>query len=193
MALDELVAVLQRERELLDQLRFRFIETRLLLAAREVRYLGWATAEAEQARRRARETDLVRAAAVQRWGSAGVRTGVPTLRELATAVGGPVAGILRDHHDGLCTTVSEIEVIGHRNAELARAGIRELADQAESVPTMAARASPAAASVALSLPDARELLEDGMDLTALATEGAYQEVITLAGRLRMPALLAFLR
>ena len=50
MPMDDLSAALRRERELLDQLRFRFTETRLLLAARETRYLAWATAEVRSVR-----------------------------------------------------------------------------------------------------------------------------------------------
>ncbi len=169
--LEEVLAVLRREHGLLDQLRFRFLEVRLLLAAAEVRYLGWATTEVAEARRRAREADLLRAAALHRLESRGA---TPTLRAVAAGADEPWAGMLRDHHEGLCTVVSEIEVIGHRNAELARAGITALAH-----------------GVALSSLG-RPPSEAG-EAGDLATEAAFQEVIGTAGRLRMPALLAFLR
>src|SRR5215218_10884535 len=82
--MDELAAVLRRERDLLDQLRFRFVETRLLLAAREIRYLRWATAEVDQARQRAQAADLMRAARVERLADRGAAA-PPTLRQLANA------------------------------------------------------------------------------------------------------------
>src|SRR3954470_13770011 len=110
MPMDDLSTALRRERELLDQLRFRFIETRLLLAARETRYLAWATAEVDQARIRVRETDLLRAAHVHRLGLRRGTAKAPTLREMANQATGPWPGILRDHHEGLCAVVSEIEL-----------------------------------------------------------------------------------
>ena len=132
--MDELAAVLRRERDLLDQLRFRFVETRLLLAAREIRYLRWATAEVDQARQRAQAADLLRAANIERHRPPAGRSGRCTLRQLANASQGPWDGILRDHHEGLCALVAEIEVIGHRNAELARSGIRQLAEASPASP-----------------------------------------------------------
>jgi hypothetical protein len=194
--MDELASVLRRERELLDQLRFRFVETRLLLAAREIRYLRWATAEVDQARQRAQAVDLLRAASVERL-SAG--RGVPlTLRQLANASEGPWDGILRDHHEGLCALVAEIEVIGHRNAELARAGIRQLAEASPASPlepwlSVAINGPTGELPTQTTVLDVEESRTDSSDLTTLAAETAFQEVITIAGRLRMPGLLAFLR
>src|SRR6476659_1180469 len=108
MPMDDLSTALQRERELLDQLRFRFIETRLLLAARETRYLAWATAEVDQARIRVRETDLLRASHVHRVTVDRAVGKLPTLREMAAQAPDPWPRILRDHHEGLCALVSEI-------------------------------------------------------------------------------------
>ena len=194
--MDELAAVLRRERDLLDQLRFRFVETRLLLAAREIRYLRWATAEVDQARLRAQAADLLRAASVERLcaGSGGPGT----LRQLANASQGPWDGILRDHHEGLCALVAEIEVIGHRNAELARSGIRQLAEASPASPlepwlAVAIHGPSADAPTQTTVLDVEASRTDSSDLTTLAAETAFQEVITIAGRLRMPGLLAFLR
>src|SRR3954447_4360003 len=207
--MDELAAVLRRERDLLDQLRFRFVETRLLLAAREIRYLRWATAEVDQARQRAQAADLLRAAGVERLSAGQGEGGEPlTLRQLANASEGPWDGILRDHHEGLCALVAEIEVIGHRNAELARSGIRQLPEASPASPlepwlAMAVHGGTADAPSTTAMLDVEAAdveavdLEaartDSSDLTTLAAETAFQEVITIAGRLRMPGLLAFLR
>jgi hypothetical protein len=194
--MDELAAVLRRQRDLLDQLRFRFVETRLLLAAREIRYLRWATAEVDQARQRAQAVDLLRAANVERLG-AGQREPV-TLRQLANASQGPWDGILRDHHEGLCALVAEIEVIGHRNAELARSGIRQLAEASPASPlepwlAVAIHGPSGETPTQTTVLDIEASRTDSSDLTTLAAETAFQEVITIAGRLRMPGLLAFLR
>jgi len=204
--MQELSETLRRERELLDQLRFRFVEARLLLAARETRYLAWATAEIDQARQRAREADLLRAAHVHRLVNESDRPWVasPTLRDVAAMSEEPWACILRDHHEGLCALVSEIEVIGHRNAELAHECIRQLADRAG--PSLfdsllqieaheAADAAAGAGGTQMSTPslvldpDAWE----AQRVDQLADERGYQAVISVASRLRMPALLAFLR
>lgn len=194
---DDLNTVLRRERELLDQLRFRYTETRLLLAAREVRYLRWATAEVEHARLRVRETDLLRAARLQRGDIRGASGSSPTLREVAAAADEPWSGILRDHHEGLCALVSEIELIGHRNAELAREGIRLLAERSGPsqlerwlAPTNDAEVGSDAGSVATVTVDIDAPPER---VTHLVDETAYQDVIATASKLRMPALLAFLR
>jgi hypothetical protein len=192
--------VLRRERDLLDQLRFRFVEIRLLLAAREIRYLRWATAEVDQARQRAQAADLLRAASIERIDASG-RSGPRTLRQLANASEGPWDGILRDHHEGLCALVAEIEVIGHRNAELARSGIRQLAEASPASPLEPwlavaihgpGRDAPMTTTV-LDVEEVEASSADSSDLTTLAAETAFQEVITIAGRLRMPGLLAFLR
>jgi hypothetical protein len=195
--MDELAAVLRRERDLLDQLRFRFVETRLLLAAREIRYLRWATAEVEQARKRAQAVDLLRAANFERLSDPDA-PGARTLRQLANASTQPWDGILRDHHEGLCALVAEIEVIGHRNAELARAGIRQLAEASPASPlepwlAVAIHGPSRDVQATTTLLDVEASRTDSTDLTTLAAETAFQEVITIAGRMRMPGLLAFLR
>ena len=68
------------------------------------------------------------AANVQLLGVRGPNRQAPTLRQLASLAGDPWAGILRDHHDALTGLVAEIEVVSHKAAELARRGIRRVAD-----------------------------------------------------------------
>jgi hypothetical protein len=116
----------------------------------------------------------------------------PTLRELAQEATVPLSGILRDHHEGLCCLVSELEVVGHRTAELARQGIADLAARAEGGDLSGVR-DRASHTMRVVLPDAPALLAEGSDVAALDCEGAYQEVIIRTARLRMPSLLAFLR
>lgn len=166
--MERIASVLERERELLDILLFKLVETRLILENDETRFLSRATREVERARSRAREVDLVRATTV-----AQVRPGA-TLRELALEAPDPWPGILRDHHDLLVRLVAEIEVTAHRNAGAARQGLEELAPLPVTVPADPARTRDE-------------------ELQRLARGAAYETVMGTASRLHMPDLLDFLR
>lgn len=202
-ALDDLADLLQRERGLLDLVRFRFVEVRLLLNAGEMRYLPRATAEVGHARVLACEVDLLRAASVLRSGMPGGGGRAPTLRELANAAPRPWAGIFADHRDGLCTTVAEIEAIGAANADLARAGIRSAAEALDGltgVDPMGPRDSGEnRAGTVVSLVSqpidlaAEEAGGEEAEVSLLLAERTYQDVISTATRLRMPALRRFLQ
>jgi hypothetical protein len=163
--MERVAAVLERERELLETLLFKLVETRLILEADEIRFLSRSTREVERARTRAREVDLLRATTVAR-----LHAGA-TLRELAADAPGPWPGIFRDHHGLLVTLVPEIEVTAHRNAELARAALETL------------HLVPAGGG---------ESTGDD-ELTRLAHGAALDTVLGTAARLRMPDLLDFLR
>ena len=95
--------------------------------------------------------------------------------------------------------MAEIEVIGHRNAELARSGIRQLAEASPASPlepwlAVAINGPGRDAPMTTTVLDVEAASStDSSDLTTLAAETAFQEVISIAGRLRMPGLLAFLR
>ena len=128
--MEELAEVLRQERHHLEVLLYRLTLTRLLLQAREVRFLRWSSQEVERARQRTREIDLLRAANVQLLGVRGLHGQAPTLRQLASLAGVPWAGILRDHHDAMGALVAEIEVAAHQAAELARDGIEAQYEQA---------------------------------------------------------------
>lgn len=189
--MEDLVEVLQRERDLLERLRFRFVGLQLVLDALEVRYLDWAVHDVQLARHRAREADLVRAASVGalRLGSDDAS---PSLREVAAAAPAPWAGMLRDHHEGLCAVVAEIEMHSHRIAQSCRDGLATLARTGRLAPT------PQPVGAADRGPAAPEALAEAApaaaaDLDPLAIERMLGEVLTSTSRLRMPALLAFLR
>jgi hypothetical protein len=202
-ALDDLADLLQRERGLLDLVRFRFVEVRLLLNAGEMRYLPRATAEVGHARVLACEVDLLRAASVLRSGMPGGGR-APALRELADAAPRPWAGILADHRDGLCTTVAEIEAIGAANADLARAGIGSAAEALDGL-TGVGPVGPRGSGVGVRAGTVVSLVSQPIDLAAeeaggeeaevslLLAERTYQDVISTATRLRMPALRRFLQ
>ena len=210
--MEELADVLRQERHHLEVLLYRLTATRLLLQAREVRFLHWSSQEVERARQRTREVDLLRAANVQLLGVRGLHGQAPTLRQLASLASVPWAGILRDHHDAMAALVAEIEVVAHQTGELARDGIRSVADAQESADrgstkvrsttsrrraVTGAEHRPAAPAPTIStwraLPFEDDGLPDDGDLSLLSTESAYQEALKAAGKLKIPSLLAFLR
>jgi hypothetical protein len=166
--MERVASILERERDHLEVLLFKLVETRLILRANELRFLGRATGEVDDARTRCREVDLVRAATVA------THAGGTTLRHLAASSPEPWPGILRDHHDALATLVSEIELTAHQNAELARLGLEAM------------QLAPVGAG-------ADRGVGDGAELVRLARGAALTSVLGTAARLRMPDLLAFLR
>ena len=168
--MEQVVSVLEREREVLDVLLFKLVETRLILEAGELRFLSRATREVERARGRCREIDLMRATTVAQH-----RTGA-TLRDLASAAREPWPGILRDHHDLLAALVAEIEVTAHLNAEQARIGLDAI------------RLTPVGGAG----PPTGNQSGDA-ELTRLAAGASLETVLGTASRLRMPDLLDFLR
>ena len=166
--------ILEREGEALEVLLFKLIETHLLIEAGEARFLPRATREVERARTRARELDLLRAATV-----AQARNGA-TLRDLAGIGTGPWPAILRDHHDVLSRLVAEIEVVAHKNAQAARTGLDLLARE------------PVRAAVGAGAPVSGRPIRNA-ELDRLARGAALDAVLGTAARLRMPALIDFLR
>ncbi|HEX7131686.1 MAG TPA: hypothetical protein VF228_03890 [Iamia sp.] len=200
---EQLVDVLQKERDRLEQLRYRFVALGLMLDAREVRFWGWALQDLNRARLRVRETDLMRAATVGTMDVASARGGVPSLREVASATAAPWAGILRDHHDSLCTVVTEIELHAHHIAEEGRACLAELARTGTLGPPAEAPrvlVGPADGGTEVPLPTPRPrptspLRAPGQadDLDPVSIECLLSDLISGGGRMRIPALLAFLR
>lgn len=200
---EQLVEVLQKERDRLEQLRYRFVALGLLLDAREVRFWGWSLQDLNRARLRVRETDLMRAATVGIMDVPSARGGVASLREVAAATPAPWAGILRDHHDSLCTVVTEIELHAHHIAEEGRACLAELARTGTlGAPSRRSEASrvlvgPGDGGIepAPVAPPPMTLRAPGQadDLDPVSIECLLSDVIAGGGRMRIPALLAFLR
>lgn len=186
----DLADVLQRERGLLEQLRYRFVALELLLEAREARFLTWATQDVERARRLVREADLARAASVGRLNLKGAR-GIPSLREVAAAAPSPWSCIMRDHHDSMCSVVTEIELHGHRIAQTCRDGLAELAHEGtwHPAPMLMSVDAVGRDSAVVTLPAPGQ----AADLDPGSIEHLLHGVLTGGGRLQMPALLAFLR
>ena len=180
--MEPVATILEREGEALEVLLFKLIETHLLIEAGEARFLPRATREVERARTRARELDLLRAATVVQ-----VRSGA-TLRDLAAEATGPWPAILRDHHDVLSRLVAEIEVVAHRNASGARAGLDLLAHHRVPATTVVGTGARSGSSAP---PSGRPVRNAELD--RLATGAALDAVLGTAARLRMPDLIDFLR
>lgn len=198
--LDGLVRALESERALLEQLRYRFVVLGLVLDHREVRFLEWAMNDLECARARVREADLVRAAEVGLLGLKAAQ-GIPSLREVAAVAPAPWATMLRDHHDGLGTVVAEIEVHGHRIAQACRVGVAELAHTGALAPAVETRpelvpsGTAVGGCVTTAAPEAARMRAPGQaeDLDPGSVEVLLGTALRIAGRLQLPALLAFLR
>ena len=172
--MEQVGTILEREGDALEVLLFKLIETRLLIEAGESRFLPRATREVERARSRARELDLLRAATVARL-SCGA-----TLRDLAAGTTGPWPAILRDHHDVLSRLVSEIEMVAHQNARIAREGLEALSRQ------------PVGVGAGGGAPATGRPIRNA-ELDHLARGAALDAVLGTAARLRMPDLIDFLR
>ena len=210
--MQEIADVLRQERHALERLSYRLTISRALLAAREAQFLTWSSREVDEAHQCVREIDLLRAANVQLLGVWGVNRQAPTLRQLASLASSPWSGMLRDHHDALTGLVADIEVVAHQTAEAARRGIRRVAEAQSAadiaierrleqrVPprsTGSPEGRPASARPPLStwspMTFGDDVLPDDEDLTLLTTEAAYQNALTSAEKLQIPALIAFLR
>lgn len=178
--MEQLTAALQREQSLLELLLFKLVETRLLLAAGEVRFVPDSAREVRHARQRACNADLGRAAVVGGLRETRGDALAPTLRGLAAEAGEPWAGMLRDHHDALCGLVAEIELAAHHNAQAACEGLLRVQG-----------ALPTATSSLSHIPSLRDAHDPTLSL--VADHSAYRSVLGSADSLRMPALLAFLR
>lgn len=174
--MERVSSILEREGDALEVLLFKLIETKLLLAADESRFLPRATREVERARARARELDLLRAATIAQL------AGGATLRELAGSSRGPWPAILRDHHDVLTRLVDEIDVVAHQNACAAQVGLEALTREPVGAGVGAAAAAPGSGRPVRNA-----------ELDHLARGAALESVLGTAARLRMPDLVDFLR
>jgi hypothetical protein len=101
---EELLAVLGRERQALEHLLFRLLEARSLLATRETRFLHLAAEDVEAATERVREVELRRALLP-------AFDGDGTLRDLTRRSPSPLSGILADHRAALGRLAAEVGAV----------------------------------------------------------------------------------
>lgn len=116
---EELLDVLARERVLLENLVFRLIEARGLLATGEARFLGWAASDIEGAADAVREVEMRRATVV----GAVADAFLPTLGMLVELSPEPYASLLLDHRLALGRLLGEVGAALEAAHDLATAGL----------------------------------------------------------------------
>lgn len=124
--MEKLSSILWRERELLELLLFRLETQQLVLASGRTRWLAHATRELDELLETIRETDLMRAIAVD---EAAAEVGLapnPSLGVLADRVDEPWTTLLHDHRLAFLALTREIAERGEASHSLAAAGHRSV-------------------------------------------------------------------
>lgn len=123
--MDELAAVLRKERHLLEILLFKLVEARHLLAASEMRFLAWAADEVERAVERVRGAEIERGFIVEKIArELNLSAESLTLRALAEETPEPYRSVFTDHRTAFLELVAEIETVAQANRKLAGQGMR---------------------------------------------------------------------
>ncbi|WP_267425458.1 MULTISPECIES: flagellar protein FlgN [unclassified Curtobacterium] len=121
MSVNDLSAVLWRERELLEMLTFKLEEEQLLLAAGRSRWVSHASREVEQVLARLRTTGLERsaqsAAVAEEWG---VDPDAPLREVVAAAPAGPWGEILASHLQAMLELTTQIGALRDENDRFLR-------------------------------------------------------------------------
>jgi flagellar biosynthesis/type III secretory pathway chaperone len=124
MSIPDLVALLWRQRELLERLVYRLECEQLLLAAGRTRFLALATGEVELLLDEIAVIDVQRAAVADRLaGEIGLEPGA-TLEELAGTVEPPWTEVLLEHRQALITVTAELSALAETNKHLMAAGLK---------------------------------------------------------------------
>lgn len=199
---DELVDVLGCERHLLENLVFRLVEARGLLAAGEARFLGWAASDIEAASAAVREAELRRATVLSDL-SSGV---LPTMAELVRTSPEPWASLLADHRHDLGRLAGEVGAALEASHDLAAAGLRRIRampcegdghhhEVGEHLGTRWVRTSGAGGGrepgSALQ-PRPAQPSSDLDDLDRELTAAGYEAVLSATARMALPSLATFL-
>lgn len=132
--MEELATLLQRERLLLELLVFKITELRQLLAAGDVRFLGWASEEVERAVDAVRQVELERAVLLQRSGTVEDDDESATLRRLAETAPEPWGVVLNEHRVALLTLTAEVSnglAAARRLADVGSSAVADLLDRVD--------------------------------------------------------------
>jgi hypothetical protein len=198
--LDELLDVLGRERVLLENLVFRLIEARGLLATGEARFLGWAASDIEAAADSLREVEMRRATIV---GAVGA-TFLPSLAMLVELTREPYASLLCDHRLALGRLLGEVGAALEAAHDLAEAGlqhVRAIRERPDGGGANDPRFDPPWApwngierrGVDASLQPRRAVPFAELDeLDREIVAAGYEAVLNATARLTLPSLVAFL-
>lgn len=200
MAVEQLVDVLDRERHLLENLVFRLVEARGLLATGEARFLGWAASDIEAASAAVREVELRRATVIA---GSGDRS-PPTMAALVRSVDEPWSTLLVDHRSALGRLVGEVGAALEGTHELAEDGLTRVRaaadgdgrpDLGEHLGARWARTpkAPGPREPGDSLqPRRTRPFADLDDLDREILTAGYEAVLAATDRMALPSLIAFL-
>jgi hypothetical protein len=118
MGLSEVSNILWRERQLLQLLLFKLKTEQLMLTSGETRFLADATREVEMVINELKESELLRAVAVDALAAEMGLGPSPSLRELAAVVPAPWDNILDEHRKAFLADTQEIFALAQMNREL---------------------------------------------------------------------------
>ena len=122
MSMEDLSAVLWRERELLETLLFKLEVEQLVLATGRTRWLAPAAREIEEVLDAIRETELLRAVEAD---ALALELGLapnPSLQDIADRSDEPWRSIWLDHRESFRTVTAEITSMAENNRELLTSG-----------------------------------------------------------------------
>ncbi len=131
MGLSEVSNILWRERQLLQLLLFKLETEQLILSSSRTRFLSDATREVEMVINELKETELLRAIAVD---GLAVELGLgpsASLRELATVAPAPWDNIFEEHRKAFLEDTQEIFTMAQVNRDLLSSGHRAARDALE--------------------------------------------------------------
>ncbi len=124
MGLSEVSNILWRERQLLQLLLFKLETEQLILSSARTRFLSDATREVEMVINELKETELLRAVAVDGLAAELGLGPSPSLRELAQVAPAPWDNIFEEHRKAFLEDTQEIFSMAQVNRELLSNGRR---------------------------------------------------------------------
>ena len=203
--LEALVDVLDCERHLLENLVFRLVEARNLLAAGEARFLCWAASDIDDAASSVRDVESRRAAL-----TGDLRQSrAPTISVLVASVPQPWSALLADHRSALGRLAGEVGAAIEAAHDLAAAGLAQLhlagtatLDLTGEEPVgehLGARSARLRRPSTLRERAASTQPRRALPLSALddldreIAAAGYEAVLAATSRMALPSLVAFLR
>ncbi len=128
MGLSEVSNILWRERQLLQLLLFKLETEQMILSSGRTRFLADATREVEMVINELKESELVRAIAVDALAAELGLGPTPSLRELAQSAPAPWGNIFEEHRKAFLSDTQEIFALAQANRDLLTAGHKAARD-----------------------------------------------------------------
>ncbi len=131
MGLSEVSNILWRERQLLQLLLFKLETEQLILSSARTRFLSDATREVEMVINELKETELLRAVAVDALAAELGLGPSPSLKQLAISAPAPWGNIFEEHRKAFLSDTQEIFVMAQTNRDLLTNGQKAARDALE--------------------------------------------------------------